>query len=143
MYQIGVTDLKPTGVRSLSNVVVKVGAAVKTVGTDYTIDARTRPDHDRQRRRNRRPRRHRRSRTTVRRSREQVISGTDQVEGAILFVSANPEGEEDGLPSAVRPLAPNGDFALKSDEWQQLNLNVEILTAPNREAIYLDGRPYV
>jgi hypothetical protein len=24
-------------------------------------------------------------------------------------------------------LAPNGDFALKSDEWQQLNLNVEIL----------------
>jgi hypothetical protein len=31
MYQIGVTDLKPTGVRSLSNVAVTVAAAAKTV----------------------------------------------------------------------------------------------------------------
>jgi hypothetical protein len=75
-------------------------------------------------------------------SREQVISGTDQVEGAILFVSTNPEGKKmDYLLPYVR-LSPNGDFALKSDEWQQLSLNVEILTADNRSAIYLDGRPY-
>jgi hypothetical protein len=39
MYQIGVTNLNPTGVRSLSNVVVKVGVTVKTLGTDYTLDA--------------------------------------------------------------------------------------------------------
>jgi hypothetical protein len=142
-YQIGVTDSTPTGVRSLSNVVVKVGATTKAIDTDYTIDTElgllTIVDggtildlddvivtYDR-----------------AARSRDQVISGTDQVEGSILFVSANPEGDKmDYLMPYVR-LAPNGDFALKSDEWQTLNLNVEILTAPNRSAIYVDGRPYV
>lgn len=143
MYQLGTSDANPTGVRSISNVVVKVGAAVKAVDTDYTVDAELglitivkggtiAADADIE--------------VTYDRAavnREQVISGADQVEGAILFVSANPEGEKmDYLMPYVR-LAPNGDFALKSDEWQQLNLNVEILNAPNREAIYLDGRPFV
>jgi hypothetical protein len=39
-------------------------------------------------------------------------------------------------------LSPNGDFALKSDEWQQLSLNVEILKLADYERIYVDGRPY-
>lgn len=142
MYQIGVTNSTPTGIRSVDNVVVKVGAVVKTLGTDYTIDTELGlitivgggilaaddviVEYDR-----------------LARSRTQVISGATQVQGAMLFISANPEGDKmDYLLPYVR-LAPNGDFALKSDEWQQLPLNVEILTAPNRSAIYVDGRPYV
>ena len=37
-------------------------------------------------------------------------------------------------------LSPNGDFALKGDEWQQIPLNVEILKGATNEAIYADGR---
>ncbi len=141
-YQIGVNDSNPTGVRSLSNVVVTVSASAKTLGTDYTIDAArgiltivsgggiasgvtVTVSYDR-----------------AAKSRKQVISGTSQVEGSVMFVSANPEGD---LIDYVMPyvrIGPNGDFALKSDEWQTLPLTVEILTAPNRQAIYLDGQVF-
>lgn len=75
-------------------------------------------------------------------SRDQVISGSTQVEGAINFISDNPEGDQgDYLMPLVR-IAPNGDFNLKGDDWLKLSLNVEILKGTNRERIYLDGRPY-
>lgn len=141
MYQIGVTDARPTGYRKLTTPVVKVGVSTKVLDTDYTLDTDT-------------------GLLTIidggsivagddvivefgvaAATRTQVISGTDQVEGAILYVSANPEGDKmDYLFPYVR-LGPNGDFALKSDEWMQLPLTVEILQAPNRAAIYIDGRP--
>lgn len=144
MYQIGATLGNPTGVRSLSNVVVKVGATTKTITTDYLIDTELGlltivdgggiadlddviVEYDR-----------------AAKSRDQVISGETQVEGAIKFVSANPEGDKrDYLMPSVR-LGPNGDFALKSGgDWQTLNLSVEILQADDgRERIYVDGRPY-
>lgn len=141
LYQVGVSDANPTGYRSLTSVVVKVGAATMVLDTDYTLNAElghitilegagiaTGDDVIVEY-----------SRSAV--TRTQVISGTDQVQGALLYVSTNPEGDKmDYLMPYVR-LAPNGDFALKSDEWQQLGLNVEILTAPNRAAIYIDGRP--
>jgi len=142
MYQIGRTTENPTGVRSLSNVVVKVASTTKAAGTDYTVDVELglitivkggtiasgddiEVTYDR-----------------AAKNRTQVISGTDQVKGALLYVSTNPEGDKmDYLMSSVR-LSPNGDFALKSDEWQQLPLNVEILKAPGKERIYIDGRPF-
>lgn len=37
-YQVGKSTGNPTGRRGLSAVTVKVGAAVKTLGTDYTVD---------------------------------------------------------------------------------------------------------
>lgn len=144
MYQIGATTGNPTGVRSLSNVVVKVGVTTKTINTDYTIDTELGlltivdgggialnddviVEYDR-----------------AAKSRTQVISGADQVKGAIKFISTNPEGDKmDYLLPSVR-LGPNGDFALKSDEWQTLSLNVEILKPEDglRERIYVDGRPF-
>lgn len=75
-------------------------------------------------------------------SRNQVISGSTQIEGALKFVADNPEGDNlDYLMPYVR-LAPNGDYDLKGDDWLQLSLSVEILKAPSRERIYLDGRAY-
>lgn len=141
-YQIGLTDGNPTGVRSISNVTVEVSSIAQTIEEDYTVDlelgivtivqgggiaddADVVVEYDR-----------------AARSREQVVSGTEQVEGALKFISYNPEGEKFDYYLPYVRLAPNGDFALKTDEWQQLPLTVEILTAPNREAIYIDGRPY-
>jgi hypothetical protein len=137
MYQIGVSDALPTGIRSITNVVI----TGKVVNVDYSVDlelglltiiaggsiasaSSVTVAYDRSAK-----------------SRTQVISGTSQVQGAILYISANPEGDKmDYLMPYVR-LSPNGDFALKSDEWQKMPLSVEILTAPNRAAIYVDGRP--
>jgi hypothetical protein len=144
-YQLGMTTGNPTGVRQISNVVVTVSASSKTLGTDYTIDAArgtitvveggTIADgstmavtYDR---------------AAV--SRKQVISGTTQVEGALRFESYNPQGEKNDFYMPYVRLGPNGDFELKSDEWQQLPCSVEILADPaySREAIYIDGQPFV
>lgn len=143
-YQLGATAANPTGVRSVTNVVVKVGAATKALGTDYTLDAERGlifivegggiadaasiiVTYDR-----------------PAKSRKQVVSGTTQVEGAIRFEAANPQGAQNDFYMPYVRLSPNGDFGLKTDEWQQLNLMADILadTAYNRAAIYIDGQPY-
>jgi len=141
-YQIGVSDVNPSGARALSNVIVKVGATAQTIEEDYLVDLELgivtiqpgggissgddiEVTFDR-----------------AARSRKQVVSGTDQVEGALKFISYNEQGERiDYLMPKVK-LAPNGDFNLISDEWQQLPLSVEILKATGRERIYADGRPF-
>lgn len=141
-YQLGQSDQNPTGVRSVSNVVVMVASAAKVVNVDYSLDAdrglitiieggSIAKDADL-------------SVTYDRaaKTRKQVISGTQQVEGALRFRSTNPQGEKNDFYMPLVRLSPNGDFALKSDEWQTLPLSVEILTAPGRAAIYIDGQPY-
>lgn len=142
MYQIGATTGNPGGVRSISNVVVEVASVVKTLTTDYTVneelgqitivqgggiaeDADIDIEYDR-----------------AAKTREQVISGSEQVEGAIKFIADNPEGNDMDYTIPYVRLAPNGDFNLKGDDWLQLPLSVEILKAPSLERIYLDGRPY-
>lgn len=142
-YQLGIATNNPTGVRSISNVSVSVSSVTKTLGTDYTVDAARGiiyvvdgggiadgssmvVTYDR---------------GAV--SRKQVISGTTQLEGALRFISYNPNGEKNDYFFPYVRLGPNGDFELKSDEWQQLPLTVEILrdTSYSREAIYIDGQP--
>lgn len=144
-YQLGITSSNPTGVRKISNVVVSVSASAKTLGTDYTVDAdrgiiyiveggsiadaaSISVTYDR---------------AAV--SRKQVISGQTQVECALRFISYNPQGEKNDILMPLVRLGPNGDFELKSDEWQQLPLTVEILAdttvTPNKSAIYIDGQP--
>lgn len=140
-YQLGLSQGNPTGVRSISNVVVEVASSAKTVNVDYTVDAElgiiTIIDgggiadladidvtYDR-----------------AAKTRTQVISGTDQVEGALRFISYNEQGEKVDYYLPKVKLSPNGDFALISDEWQQLPLSVEVLKAAGRERVYADGRP--
>lgn len=141
-YRIGLTDGNPSGVRSLTAVVVKVGAAVKTITTDYLIDVELGMltivgagiadlddvivEYNR---------------SAV--SRQQVMSGTDQVEGAINFIGTNEVGEiYDYMIPRVK-MSPNGEFALKTDTWQELPISVEVLKVPLRPRIIIDGRPYV
>lgn len=141
-YQVGLSAATPTGVKSLTNVVVKVGATTHTLNTDYTLNAElgivtiidggainTGDDviveYDREAK-----------------SFDQVISGTEPIEGALRYIADNPEGENIDYYMAYVKLSPNGDFSLKTEEWQTLPFNVEILKLTDREAIYMDGRPY-
>jgi len=145
IYKLGINSANPTGVRTITNVVVTVSASPKTLGTDYTVDAARgyiqiveggtiaenatiSVTYDR---------------AAV--NRKQFVSGTTQIEGAIWFESFNPQGEKNDFLMPYVRLGPNGDFNLKADEWQQLPLTAEILedSAYNKKAIYLDGQAYV
>lgn len=74
-------------------------------------------------------------------NRSRVISGSSPVEGAMLYVTRNPKGEDSTFLMPYIKITPNGDYALKGDEWQQIPLTLEILKPENKEAIYRDGIP--
>lgn len=74
-------------------------------------------------------------------SRPRVISGSTPVEGAMRYIARNPKGENLDYYFPYVQVAPNGDYALKSEEWQSIPFSIEVLKLSDREAIYLDGRP--
>lgn len=74
-------------------------------------------------------------------TRSRVISGSAPVECAIIYVTKNPKGANCTFFFPYVKLTPNGDYALKGDEWQSIPLALEILKTPTAEAIYRDGTP--
>ncbi len=74
-------------------------------------------------------------------TRERVISGSEPVEGAMMYVTANPKGDDCTFYMPYVKVTPNGDYALKGDEWQQIPLSLEVLKLDTAEAIYRDGVP--
>ena len=74
-------------------------------------------------------------------SRTRVISGSEPVEGAMMYVTRNPKGEDCTFYLPYVKITPNGDYALKGDEWQTIPLSLEILKLEGVEAIYRDGKP--
>ena len=141
-YQLGKSISNPSGVRNVTAVVVKKGATVLVLNTDYTVDALLGRitllttgstlitgddllvDH-----------------TTSSQSRERIISGSTSIAGALKYIAKNPAGKNYDWHMPYVKLSPNGDFALKGDEWQRIPFNVEILKRFGYEAIYIDGRP--
>ena len=74
-------------------------------------------------------------------TRRRVISGSTAVTGSLRYVAYNPEGEQIDyfMPSVT--LSPNGDFALKSDEWQVIPFNIDVTKRDaDTAAIYAEGR---
>ena len=74
-------------------------------------------------------------------TRRRVISGSTAVAGSLRYVAYNPEGEQIDyfMPSVT--LSPNGDFALKSDEWQVIPFNIDVTKRDaDTAAIYGEGR---
>lgn len=70
-------------------------------------------------------------------NREVVISGDDVIEGALRFVSDNPDGENMSYYFPKVSFAPDGDYALKGDDWQQIGFTGEILQRDcNTKAVY-------
>jgi len=141
-YQVGLTDSRPAGYHSLASVVVKVGVSTKTITTDYTVDTELGivtpvvgggivQDDEMIVEFN-----------VTAKSRIMVVSGAEQVEGALRFISYNAEGDKFDYYFPYVKLGPNGDIPLKTDEWMQLPFTVEILKRPTQERIYCNGRPY-
>lgn len=145
-YQLGTSDLTPSGARNVTNVVVKDDAtptaATFAAGTDYVADLEL-------------------GRITVLEGgtiadgtnlrvtfdisaseRKRVISKSDTIEGSLRYIARNPKGEQVDYFLPWVQFSPNGDFTLKAEEWQQIPFNIEILKKGSLEAIYADGRPY-
>lgn len=75
-------------------------------------------------------------------SRKRIISGSQPIEGSLRYLANNPKGEQFDYFMPWVKITPNGDYALKSDEWQTIPFSIEILKKPGLEAIYCDGRPF-
>lgn len=145
-YQLGTTAQNPTGARMVGTVVVKDTASTPVTyvaGTDYVVDGP-------------------RGRITIleggaiaegtdlkvdyaitAHSQDQVISKAKTIEGTMRYIAANPAGKNIDYFMPWVKLTPNGDFALKGDEWQVLPFNIEILKKGDLEAIYANGQPFV
>ncbi|MDO5646302.1 hypothetical protein [Paracoccus sp. (in: a-proteobacteria)] len=149
-YQLGQTAANPSGARAVifpgasgtAFSVTKKGTATALVsGVDYVLDAalgrlEILP-----------------SSTTVKdgnilevtytvsaSKRTRIISGSAAIEGTLRFVAVNPVGKNVDYYMPHVKLSPNGDYALKGDEWQQMPFTVEIMKPENMEALYADER---
>lgn len=60
-------------------------------------------------------------------SQDMIISSDDQIRGALRFLSDNPKGMQKNYYFPQVTLTPNGDYALKGDDWQQLPFNFAVL----------------
>jgi hypothetical protein len=145
-YQVGASTANPTGARDITAVVVKSFDEITTyvVTTDYTVDAAlgriyvvpggaialAEEDgiHI--------------TCNTPARTREQIVTADNtQIEGALRYVSDNPKGTQRDLYLPYVQLRPNGDFALKGEEWLQLPFIGEVLKLDDdTAAAYIDGR---
>lgn len=76
-------------------------------------------------------------------SRTQIISGSSAIEGALTYLAVNPKGENIDYYMPRVKISPNGDIALKGEEWQQIPFSIEVLKATGKEAIYANGRAVV
>jgi hypothetical protein len=74
-------------------------------------------------------------------TRTRVISGTSATEGSLMYIERNPKGEDFTWVMPLVKVSPNGDYALKGDEFQQIPFNIEVLKPSGQEAIYMDGAP--
>ncbi|MEL4071753.1 hypothetical protein WKW50_16535 [Ochrobactrum sp. GPK 3] len=148
-YQLGMTDANPSGARNIDEstpiVVTDAGSAGTTYdeGDDYTFNyalgrltivaggaipagATIEVDY-----------------ATLEHKRDRVVSGSESVSGALRYIAFNPVGKNYDWYMPYVKISPNGDFSVKGDEWQQIPLSIEILKLSPKEAIYIDGRPYV
>jgi hypothetical protein len=143
-YQIGATAGNPSGVRGISNVVVEVSNVAKTAVTDYVVDLTLGTiyivptgtiangddieiTYDR-----------------ASNSRSRIVTAANAtIDGALRFVATNPKGALLDYYMPYVRLSPNGEYALKGDEWQQMSFNLDIQKLNDTtESIYVDGRPF-
>lgn len=143
-YQLGVTTLNPAGVRNVSSVVVNKGAGFSTLVTaagNYQVDeVRGRiyiedgapgiDDEDIQV-----------TYSVGASTRERIVSGSQSIYGTLRFVADNPKGANRDFFFPYVKLAPDGDYNLKGDEWQQVGFAFEILKRGSLESMYIDGQP--
>lgn len=140
-YQLGTSSTYPAGVRKISSFVLKKGATVLVSGVDYVVDTDLArftiletsvtlsnlddltADY-----------------TILASTRDRIISKSSTIEGSLRFIAVNPAGAQIDYFMPWVKITPNGDFAVKGEEWQQLPFTIEILKKGSLEAVYMDGR---
>lgn len=141
-YQLGMSAAKPEGVENVSSVAVtgSGGSPTYTVNTDYTVDEalgrvyivpgggisdNTAIEI---------------TYNVAAQSQERVISGSALIQGALRFISFNGVGGQRNFYMPKVTLRPNGEFALKGEEWQNMGFNIEILQAGSLANLFATGR---
>lgn len=139
-YQLGVTDLTPTGARHVHTVTIeRNGEPLANLAQNVEIDLEKgriyieadAPDilandslvvkYD------------------VQASNRTVIIGRgDEIRGSLRFISNNPVGSNKDYYWPYVKLTPNGDYALKGSEWMQLGFSFEVLKLAGRERVYAE-----
>lgn len=144
-YQLGATASNPSGVRLVSNVTVGKGVGFATPVTasgnwqvdeargriyilpdapDLPDDTEIEVEYD-----------------VAAGTRERVVSSTTSIYGAIRFVADNPKGANKDYYLPYVKLAPDGDFALKGDDWQKMTFTMQVLIKNGLDAaMYVDGQ---
>jgi len=133
-YQLGITAGNPAGAKGIiypgasgTLFQLKKGATVLVHGTDYVLNAAlgrveiletsvTVLEGDLLTA----------TYTVAAQTRNRVISGSTAVKGALRYVAYNPEGKQIDYYMPSVTLSPNGDFALKTDEWQVIPFNIDV-----------------
>ncbi len=143
-YQLGSTEANPTGHRLVTMTTVKIGAVAVpnvTPGENYIVyaalgrvfikaDAAGIDDDD-----------------IVEfvyavaaSSRTVILTSADEKVAAVRFIAANAHGDnKDHYWPKVR-IAPDGDYELKGDDWQEIGLTGKVLTKVGYNRHYIDGR---
>lgn len=145
IYQLGVSNDAPAGVRNITSVVVTntAGTTTYVAGTDYNVDLElgrlqiigstitpgqivhvdyTRP-----------------AKTWTR-----VKSGsTAEVSGSLRVIADNASGTNRDWFMPKVTLTPSGEIPViqEGTDFTTMEFGVEVLKAANREALYIDGRP--
>lgn len=145
-YQIGATAAKPTGDRELTNVVVTdtaTGVVTYVLDTDYTLDAArgtitfisggtitesdpATVDYD-----------------ILASTREQVVSGQNQVKGAMWFKANNAAGKDVDYYLPFVQMQPDGDLQMIGEDFRTMSLTLKVLTLGDQSAVYADGQAVV
>jgi len=73
-------------------------------------------------------------------TRTQVVSSSNAIYGALHFIGRNPVGPNKDYYFPYVKIAPDGDYALKGDDWQTIGFTFDILKKGTMEAVYIDGR---
>ncbi len=143
--QLGATASLPAGVRKVQNVVVKKGAGYTTTvlaAGNYQVDSDLGRVYIEANSADINNEDIQITFDTVVSSRTQVISGSTPIYGALRFVSDTAKGVNRDVYLPYVKFAPDGDYQLKGDSWQQVGFTFEILKkASNIESAYIDGRP--
>lgn len=142
-YQLGEDQANPMGDRNVTNVVVvdaDTPATTFVLGTDYLLNAAlgrvevlvgggiSKDDNLKV------------TYDVPAATREVIVSGSASVEGSLRYVAQNPVGDNVDYFWPWVKITPNGDFALKGDEWQQIPFTIEILRRQGYEAVYATKR---
>ena len=142
-YQLGVSPSNPSGVRGITNGVAAIASKTLVAGVDYVFDNETggftflsnglvAVDGDAA------TLTFDVSATTYNR----ITSGTEaNLEGELFYKAINGKGLNFDYYFPYVQLAPDGDYALKGDDWQQLGFTFQALQRDNNTAVvYTNGR---